>query len=46
MDKHPSGLTWERWNWPFKTPEERELVREYFALTSVENLEELEPSPF
>ena len=46
MDKHPSGLTWELWNWPFKTPEERELVREYFARTSVESLEELEPSPF
>lgn len=28
--KHPSGLTWERWNWPFKTPEERQLVAKYF----------------
>jgi len=29
--KHPSGLTQERWDWPFKTPEERKLVAEYFA---------------
>lgn len=28
--KHPSGLTWERWEWPFKTPEERKLVAKYF----------------
>lgn len=27
---HPSGLTWERWEWPFKTPQERELVAKYF----------------
>lgn len=24
---HPSGLTLARWNWPFKTDAERELVR-------------------
>ena len=23
---HPSGLTWERWNFPFKTPKEREQI--------------------
>lgn len=28
-DLHPSGLTWERWNFPFKTPQERELVKKY-----------------
>jgi len=28
--RHPSGLTWERWNWPFKTPQERQLVAKYF----------------
>ena len=28
-DLHPSGLTWERWNWPFKTEYERVLVRQY-----------------
>jgi len=27
----PSGLTWERWNWPFKTPQERQLVAKYFS---------------
>jgi hypothetical protein len=26
---HPSGMTWERWEWPFKTPQERKLVIEY-----------------
>jgi hypothetical protein len=28
--RHPSGLTWERWEWPFKTPQERQLVAKYF----------------
>ena len=23
---HPSGMTWERWRWPFKTEDERKLV--------------------
>ena len=23
---HPSGLTLERWNWPFKTEAEREKI--------------------
>jgi hypothetical protein len=22
-------MTWERWDWPFKTPQERKLVVEY-----------------
>ena len=25
--KHPSGLTWERFNFPFKTPEERKQIQ-------------------
>ena len=29
--RHPSGLTWERWEWPFKTPQERQLVAKYFS---------------
>jgi hypothetical protein len=29
-EKHPSGLTWERWDWPFKTFDERKLVAKYF----------------
>ncbi|MFZ9326835.1 MAG: hypothetical protein ACO24H_05180 [Polynucleobacter sp.] len=32
--KHPSGLTWERWNWPFKTADERKLVAKYFKKTA------------
>lgn len=27
---HPSGLTMRTWNWPFKTPKERELVAKWF----------------
>ena len=27
---HPSGLTLERWNWPFKTEAERKLVAAYY----------------
>ena len=27
---HPSGMTQERWDWPFKTAEERRLVVKYF----------------
>ena len=27
---HPSGLTWERWEWPFPTPQERQLIAKYF----------------
>ena len=27
--KHPSGLTWERWYWPFKTPMERRQIQEW-----------------
>ena len=27
---HPSGMTRERWDWPFKTPEERKLVVKYY----------------
>lgn len=36
QDKHPSGMTWERWEWPFKTPEERKLVAAYFKKHSKE----------
>lgn len=30
---HPSGLTWERWQWPFHTEAERQLIAAYFAAT-------------
>lgn len=29
-------MSWERWEWPFKTPEERKLVAEYFRKQSKE----------
>lgn len=35
--KHPSGMTQERWDWPFKTPEERKLVAEYFKKQAKED---------
>lgn len=29
-EKHPSGLTWLRWNWPpLQTETERQMVRRY-----------------
>lgn len=34
---HPSGLTWERWNFPFKTPAERELIAKWLAVKDVMN---------
>lgn len=36
-DKHPSGLTQERWDWPFKTPQERAIVAKYFKKLEREN---------
>lgn len=32
---HPSGLTWERWHWPFKTQAEREMIMRWRALTDL-----------
>jgi hypothetical protein len=32
---HPSGLTYERWNWPFKTELERQIVRLYLQPPTV-----------
>lgn len=31
QELHPSGLTYERWHWPYKTEEERKKVVEYLA---------------
>ncbi len=36
---HPSGLTIERWQWPFKTLQERQLVAAYFK-----KLQETQPN--
>lgn len=34
---HPCGLTWERWHWPFKTPQERAVIAAWLAVTDVNN---------
>lgn len=34
---HPSGMTWERWNFPFKTARERQLVMWYLNPTMFDN---------
>ena len=38
-DLHPSGLSWERWRFPFKTPEERELIRRWLAVNDLNSNE-------
>lgn len=35
--KHPSGLTWERWEFPFKTPEERALIQQWLMKKDCQN---------
>ncbi len=30
IDMHPSGLTMDRWDHPFKTQQERQLVMKYY----------------
>jgi hypothetical protein len=50
MKLHPSGMTQERWDWPFKTPEERKLVVKYYQRAKKEDkkkqLDKLGPAPF
>jgi hypothetical protein len=29
QDLHPSGLTWERWHWPWKMPQERAMIQQW-----------------
>lgn len=43
---HPSGLTLERWNWPFKTPEERKKVAAWFAVQRREEIINGAEAPF
>lgn len=47
---HPSGMTWQRWEWPFKTPQERKLVAQYFKEQhrneKREQLDNLKSAPF
>jgi len=26
---HPCGLTWERWYWPWKMPQERAMIQQW-----------------
>lgn len=49
-EKHPSGLTMERWNNPFKTYEERQLVikwnKKRDKIEAEQWLDNLEEAPF
>ena len=42
--KHPSGLTMERWNWPFKTETERVVVAKWMKKQQKLSLETLPPA--
>lgn len=50
QEKHPSGLTMERWKNPFKTPKERELVikwnKKQNKAEKAEWFDQLEEAPF
>lgn len=35
---HPSGLTWDRWYWPFKTAAERKQIQEWITRRSGQDL--------
>ena len=37
IEMHPSGLTMERWRFPFKTAEELEMILRWKALTDLNN---------
>jgi len=37
MTKHPCGLTWERWNWPFKTEAELKIVARWKSIGSLDS---------
>jgi hypothetical protein len=43
---HPSGLTWQEWNYPFKTPEQMVFVAAYHKRKKEQEWEQLEPAPF
>jgi hypothetical protein len=49
-DKHPSGMSLARWNWPFKTPEEQQLAAKWFAQEArrqrKQQLNDSEPAPY
>ena len=37
---HPSGLTMKRWEWPFKTQEERKKVAAWFKQQQLKQMHE------
>jgi len=49
-ERHPSGMTLFRWNWPFKTPEERKLVVKWYAKEKrrrrKQELDDIDLAPF
>jgi hypothetical protein len=50
LEMHPSGMTMQRWNSPFKTPEERQLVVLWFKKNAEQEkkamLDAIEEAPF
>lgn len=57
IEMHPSGLTMDRWEHPFKTAQERQLVIKYFdklkrkgqqeeAQKILDRVQQLEDAPF
>lgn len=45
-EMHPSGMTMQRWNWPYKTPQERELVAKWFKKQEKTKQDNLDRSEF
>lgn len=49
-EMHPSGMPLERWHYPFKTDEERELVikwnKKHDKESKRKQMDALEPAPF
>lgn len=41
---HPSGMTQERWDWPFKTPQERKLAAKYYQQHAKEEKQKMQDS--
>ena len=50
VEMHPSGMSMTRWNSPFKTPQERQQVVEWFKKNAEQEkkamLYEIEEAPF
>lgn len=45
-DKHPSGLTWERWHQPFKMPEERKMIQQWLQKKQGNEFDQDPNNPF